>query len=117
MVLPDQLVALKFPDFVSVVLNLLECETVWDNTEKPNGLKLGQGLNWGRRAVTGENSLEDSNEQVEQQNVGKEQINAKHDDGEPLGEGGHLVFIQHRALWLQAICAINATRLYVKCSI
>lgn len=64
-----------------------------------------------RTTYCGEHSLEDSDEQVEQQNVGKEQINAKHDDGEPLGEGGHLVFIQHRTLWLQTICAINAARL------
>ena len=46
------------------------------------------------------NSLEDGDEQVQQQYVGKEQVNTKHDDGEPLGEGWHLVFIQHRTLGL-----------------
>lgn len=64
-----------------------------------------------RTTYCGEYSLEDSDEQVEKQNVGKKQINAKQDDGEPLGEGGHLVFIQHWTLWLQTICAINAARL------
>lgn len=47
-----------------------------------------------------EDSLEDSYEQVEQQYVGKEQVNTKHDDGEPLREGRRLAFIQHRTLWL-----------------
>lgn len=63
------------------------------------------------------NVLKDGYEQVEQQNVGKEQVNAKHDDGEPLGEGGHLVVVQHRTLWLQTIRAVDAARLDVKCSI
>lgn len=64
-----------------------------------------------------ENWLKDSYEQVEQQNVGKEQVNTKQDDGEPLGEGGHLVLIQHRTLWLQMICTVDAARRYVKRSI
>lgn len=34
-----------------------------------------------------ENSLEDGYEQVEQQYVGKEQVDTQHDDGEPLWEG------------------------------
>lgn len=63
------------------------------------------------------NVLKDGYEQVEQQNVGKEQVNAKHDDGEPLGEGGQLVVVQHRTLWLQTIRAVDAARLDVKCSI
>lgn len=64
-----------------------------------------------------ENSLEDSYEQVEQQYVGKEQVNAKHGDGEPLREGWGLVFIQHRTLGLQTIRAIHAAGVYIKRSI
>lgn len=64
-----------------------------------------------------ESSLEDSYEQVEQQDVGKEQVNAKHDDSEPLREGRGLVFIQHRTLGLQSIRAVHAAGLDVKCSI
>lgn len=64
-----------------------------------------------------ENSLEDSYEQVEQQYVGKEQVNTKHDDGEPLREGWCLVFIQHRTLGLQRIAAIHAAGIYVKRSV
>lgn len=40
-----------------------------------------------------ENSLEDGYEQVEQQYVGKKQVNTEHDDGEPLREGWCLTFI------------------------
>lgn len=64
-----------------------------------------------------EDLLEDSNEQVEQQYVGKEQVNTKHDDGEPLGEGGGLVPIQHRTLGLQMIGAVHAAGVDIKCSI
>lgn len=70
-----------------------------------------------RHSDVEENSLEDSYEQVEQQYVGKEQVNTKHDDGEPLGEGRCLVFVQHWTLGLQRIDAIHAARVYVKCSI
>lgn len=115
MVLLNELVALKFPDFVSVVLNLLEGVAAEDDQERLNWLKLRQaGL---RTAQPGDNSLEDGDEQVEQQDVGKEQINAKQDDGDPLGEGGHQLFIQHRALWLQPVGAVDAARLDVKRSI
>lgn len=65
----------------------------------------------------GENSLEDGYEQIEQQYVGKEQVNTKHDDGEPLGEGWRLVFIQHGTLGLQRIGAVHAAGVYVKRSI
>lgn len=44
MVLLNELVALKFPDFVSVVLNLLESEAAEDDQERQNSLKLRQGL-------------------------------------------------------------------------
>lgn len=110
MVLLNELVPLKLPDFVGVVLDLLECEA----TQGRGGvwLRLRLGRMW-----SGENSLEDSYEQVEQQDVGKEQVDAKHDDGEPLGEGGHLVVVQHRAFWLQVIRAVNGALLYVKHSI
>lgn len=64
-----------------------------------------------------ENSLEDGYEQVEQQDVGKEQVNTKHDDGEPLGEGWCLVFVQHRTLGLQRIGAVHAAGVDVKGSI
>lgn len=64
-----------------------------------------------------QNSLEDSYEQVEQQYVGKEQVNTNHNDGEPHGEGWGLVFIQHRTLGLQGIVAIHAAGVYVKRSI
>lgn len=64
-----------------------------------------------------EDLLEDSNEQVEQQYVGKEQVNTKHDDGQPLREGGGLVLIQHRTLGLQIIGAVHAAGVDIKCSI
>lgn len=70
-----------------------------------------------RHSDVEENSLEDGYEEVEQQYVGKEQVNTKHDDGEPLGEGWCLVFIQHWTLGLQRISAIHAASFYVKRSI
>ena len=45
-------------------------------------------------------SLEDGDEQVEQQDVGEQQVHTEHEDGEPGREGGHLVVVQQRALGL-----------------
>lgn len=64
-----------------------------------------------------ENSLEDSYQQVEQQYVGEEQVDTQHDDGEPLGEGRGLVFIQHRTLGLHTVGAVHAAGVDVKISI
>lgn len=48
-VLLNQLVSLKLPDLVGVVLNLLECEATWDDKERTNWLKV--------RAGSGENNV------------------------------------------------------------
>lgn len=63
------------------------------------------------------NSLEDGYEQVEQQYVGEEQVNAKHDDGEPFWEGWHLVVIEHGTLGPQRIAAIHGAGVDVEFSI
>lgn len=64
-----------------------------------------------------EHSLEDGYEQVEQQYVGKEQVNTEHDDGEPLRECWGLAFVQHGTLWLQRIGAVHTARVEVKSGI
>lgn len=79
------------------------------------GLYLGQGLEEFKDGET--HSLEDSYEQVQQQYVGKEQVNAEQDDGEPLGEGWRLVFIEHRTHGLQTIGAVHGAGVDVKRSI
>lgn len=54
-------------------------------------------------------SLEHGDEEVEQQDVGEEQIEAEQDDGQPLGEGGRLPGgVALGALGLVGVCAIGA---------
>lgn len=113
-VLLNELVSLKLPYPVCVVLNLLESKAAQEQKESSHNSHLG--LTEKTRSVW-ENSLEDSYEQVEQQNVGKQQVHTEHDDGEPLGEGRRLVVIQNGTLGLQTIRAVQAAGVYVKRSI
>lgn len=73
--------------------------------------------NRSHRMAAEENSLEDGYEQVEQQNVGKQQVHTEHDDGEPLGEGRHLLLIQHRTLGFQRVGGVHAAGVHVECSV
>lgn len=122
-VLLDQLVSLKLPNPVRVVLNGLERKAVQKHNESPRVTRAHRGRG-NAQMMTGVrlkdvmgNLLEDGYEQVEQQYVGKEQVNTEHGDGEPLGEGWRLVFIQHRTLGLQRIAASQAAGVQVKRSI
>ena len=59
-------------------------------------------------------SLEDGDEQVEQQDVGKKQITTQQNDGEPLRECWGVVIIQNRALGLQWVSRIHSALAHVK---
>lgn len=63
------------------------------------------------------NSLEDGNEEVEEQDIGKEKVNTEHNDGQPLWEGWHVVGIEHRAFGSHRVGAINSAGGHVKFSI
>lgn len=58
--------------------------------------------------------LEDGDEEVEEQYVGKQQVNTQHNDGQPFREDWKVVIIQHGTLGLQCICAIHSAAVYTK---
>ena len=58
--------------------------------------------------------LEDGNEEVKEQYVGKQQVNTQHDDGQPFREDWHIIVIQDWTLGLQRICAINTATVHGK---
>lgn len=120
-VLLDELISLEFPYSVGVLLNLLEREAARQTQKEERVERLreqGCTRGGGGDFKDGEtHSLEDSYEQVQQQYVGEEQVDAEQDDGEPLGEGWCLVFIEHRTLGLQTIRAVHGAGVDVKRSI
>lgn len=62
-------------------------------------------------------SLEDGDEEVEQKDVGEQQIDTQHEDGQPLWEGRHVLIVQHGTFGLQRIGAVHTTAAHIKLSV
>lgn len=108
-VLLNELVSLKFPYTVCVVLHFLESEAAAARSRVC--LKFTSTV---ERTKKREDLLEDGDQKVEQKYIGEEEVNAQHDDGEPLREGRGLVLIQHRTFGLQGVGAVHAAGVQVK---
>lgn len=62
-------------------------------------------------------SLEDGDEEVEQKDVGEQQIDTQHDDGQPFWEGRYVFIVQHGTFGLQRIGAVHTTAAHIKLSV
>ncbi len=62
-------------------------------------------------------SLEDGDEEVEQKDVGEQQIDTQHEDGQPFREGRHVLVVQHGTFGLQYIGAVHSTAAHVELSV
>jgi len=59
-------------------------------------------------------SLEDSDEEVEQQNVGEQQIDTQHDDGQPFGEHRQAIVVHLGAFGLQRVRGFQTAAALIK---